>query len=346
MNFTSAAGGGGGGSSRRDGGGSRGRWPRNSGRGGGGRGGSSRGGRGGGQQPRNQGNQQRRRQQPFRSHQSKLTQRVYTRIPPPTHQSSVESNNSSIRIVSYNVLSQHLLNQHHHLYRRTPRYMLEWEFRFNNLREEIAAARPTILCLQELQFDHLASHFIPALRHLGMELASYKCRGMKDVNDDTQHEPQSDGCAIFYDATKVTKLLDQPLSLYVHHHPLLGSRKNVAVIGCFRTNNAKEPRTFVCTTTHLVFNPKRGDVKLAQSQLVLNATRDMVSAVAQSFGLDPNTIPVIVCGDFNSTPGSVVMSMCKKGTVSLPSNEFHTASGQWRYQDRACRTVRRRTCEV
>ena len=244
--------------------------------------------------------------------------------------------NANLRLMTYNVLAQNLLDEHHHLYRRTPGYMLDWDFRFRNLSHDIKTAKPTILCLQEVQDDHLTSHWIPFLHSLGLELAGYMCRGPS-----ADGVPRTDGCAMFYDCRRVTKLFHQNISLYQPDNPVL-DRKNVAVTSCFQMNDGGEgtpPVTFVCTTTHLVFNCKRGDVKAAQMQLVLNATKDMVSAVAQSFALEATKIPTIVCGDFNATPGSALMHMCKESKVTVNSNEIPILSGQWQYQSRSCKTV-------
>ena len=75
-------------------------------------------------------------------------------------------------------------------------------------------------------------------------------------------------------------------------------------------------------------------------QLVFNTTKNMIHAVAESFQLPPTDIPAIVCGDFNATPGSALISgLCKESSVKVNNSDRPTISGQWQYQSRSCKTV-------
>jgi protein angel len=46
-------------------------------------------------------------------------------------------------------------------------------------------------------------------------------------------------------------------------------RDNVAIIAKFEPLRKSSPTTFCVATTHLLFNPRRHDVKLAQTALLL-----------------------------------------------------------------------------
>ncbi len=65
--------------------------------------------------------------------------------------------------------------------------MLNWEPRWGRLLNEILSLESDILCLQEVDFEHYESHFVPSLRQHG-----YKGIYKKRTND------KNDGCAIFY----------------------------------------------------------------------------------------------------------------------------------------------------
>lgn len=98
-------------------------------------------------------------------------------------------------------------------------------------------------------------------------------------------------------------------------------RDNVAILALFRETGASS--TFFCVaTTHLLYNPKRGDIKLLQADLLVHE----VMAFLQVHDLDPQNTPLIICGDFNSTPYSSVYDYMAKNSVSVhPGNPF------WRY---------------
>lgn len=54
--------------------------------------------------------------------------------------------------------------------------------------------------------------------------------------------------------------------------------------------------------THLLFNPKRGDIKLGQLTVLFQGIEEII----KSSKSDPNAIiPVAICGDFNFTTDSL-----------------------------------------
>ena len=87
-------------------------------------------------------------------------------------------------------------------------------------------------------------------------------------------------------------------------------------------------------TTHLLFNPKRGDVKLAQLALLL-AEIDKYAAsdigVSESFSASENRdkyCPIILCGDMNSLPFSDCYNFLSKGMLHYVGLEKRRMSGQ------------------
>jgi endonuclease/exonuclease/phosphatase family metal-dependent hydrolase len=63
-------------------------------------------------------------------------------------------------------------------------------------------------------------------------------------------------------------------------------------------------------TTHIVWNSKRGDVKLQQLYLIFQAIEAVRAACSHS--LSP---AIIFCGDFNSTPSSAIYSLITTGKL-------------------------------
>uniref|UniRef100_A0A3P9Q0C9 Endonuclease/exonuclease/phosphatase domain-containing protein n=1 Tax=Poecilia reticulata TaxID=8081 RepID=A0A3P9Q0C9_POERE len=70
-------------------------------------------------------------------------------------------------VMSYNILSQDLLQDNAYLYRHCDPAVLPWPFRLPNLLAEIQQHDADILCLQEVQEDHYDNQIKPALQALG-----------------------------------------------------------------------------------------------------------------------------------------------------------------------------------
>lgn len=58
----------------------------------------------------------------------------------------------------------------------------------------------------------------------------------------------------------------------------------------------------IVATTHLLYNPKRGDIKLAQTQLILAEIEKMAYIKHNPLTLQPEYLPIIFAGDMNYSP--------------------------------------------
>ncbi|KAF7656080.1 hypothetical protein LDENG_00046340 [Lucifuga dentata] len=76
------------------------------------------------------------------------------------------------------------------------------------------------------------------------------------------------------------------------------------------------------SNTHLLYNPRRGDIKLAQLAVLL-AEISRLSHLP-----DGSTNPVLLCGDFNSIPGSPLYSFLTKGCLKYRGMPMGMVSGQ------------------
>lgn len=62
--------------------------------------------------------------------------------------------------------------------------------------------------------------------------------------------------------------------------------------------------------THVLFNPRRGDIKLAQMALLLAEIDKIAKTTEGSY------YPVILCGDLNSVPDSPLYKFIRNGELS------------------------------
>ncbi|KRF79204.1 protein angel isoform X1 [Drosophila virilis] len=223
-----------------------------------------------------------------------------------------------IKLLSYNILAQDLLMEHLFLYVNIKQQWLTWQQRLQSLHREIHKLDPDILCLQEMQYDHLPMlvQRLTASSGKRLEYVYKKKTGSR-----------TDGCAIIYDACKLQLLAQQGVELYDANVPLL-NRENVALLAKFRlkpvgqTKVINEPKEVIIATTHLLYNPKRHDVRCAQVTKLLSELR--------SFAIDANAkqpdeaypTPVILTGDFNSELHAPPMELLTTIAVDDPALNF------------------------
>ena len=68
-------------------------------------------------------------------------------------------------VMTYNCLSQTALEFHPYLYRSVPKERLEWDYRWERLKEELVRSRSDIICLQEVQGDHYEECYLPYMNN-------------------------------------------------------------------------------------------------------------------------------------------------------------------------------------
>ncbi|XP_047243669.1 protein angel homolog 2 isoform X4 [Girardinichthys multiradiatus] len=217
-------------------------------------------------------------------------------------------------VMSYNILSQELLQDNAYLYRHCDPGVLPWQYRLPNLLAEIQQHDPDILCLQEVQEDHYENQIKPALQALGYQCEYKKRTGTKP-----------DGCALTFKPSRFSLLSSTPVEFYRHGDALL-DRDNVGMVVLLQPNNGviqSDPSSFVCVAnTHLLYNPRRGDIKLAQLAILL-AEIGRLSRLP-----DGSNNPVVLCGDFNSAPWSPLYRFLTTGCLEYQGMQIGMVSGQ------------------
>ena len=233
-------------------------------------------------------------------------------------------NHTTFTVMSYNVLADDLMKRHPELYNQ-PMHVLEWNQRWSRILKEIETYKPDILCCQEVQYNHFKSHFTPDLIALNFQGLYKKRTGDKE-----------DGCAIFY---KQDKFILEDFDGVEYRQPNVGTldRDNIALLAKFRpitprlrgttqykqrgeireeklNNEATNCDSFVVATTHLLYNPKRHDVRLAQMALLFAELDRFAYKSRRDLDISlPTTkqeyfYPCIVTGDFNLNPESPIFT--------------------------------------
>ncbi|XP_040915892.1 protein angel homolog 1 [Toxotes jaculatrix] len=221
-------------------------------------------------------------------------------------------------VMSYNILAQDLLEANQELYMHCPLEVLDWSYRCSLLLDEILKWTPDILCLQEVQENHYHEHLYPVLSQMGYTCVYKRRTGTK-----------TDGCATCYRSSRFSEVSVTPLEFFRPDTELL-DRHNVGIVLLLRPvvtqeSKAKAKGPLLCVAnTHLLFNPRRGDVKLAQLAIILAEIDSMVkSCKAKGEHCD-----VVLCGDFNSVPHMPLYQLITTGELYYQGLPAWMISGQ------------------
>lgn len=220
-------------------------------------------------------------------------------------------------ITSYNILSQNLLENHSELYEHCHPSDLKWPERGLRIRDELLRSDSDIICLQEVHSTHFSQLFLPALKQKGYNYVYKQRTGDKH-----------DGCAILFKENKFSLTNCVKLELMRRDLSALLDRDNIAVIAELEPKHKDKTKhsKLVVANTHLLFNPKRGDIKLAQIRLLM-AELDRVAQIKGADGT-PGHNPIILCGDFNSEPNSLLYAFITNGSVDFGGCRVGDISGQ------------------
>ncbi|XP_045596757.1 uncharacterized protein [Procambarus clarkii] len=205
-------------------------------------------------------------------------------------------------ILSYNVLAQALLTDNMSLYKCCEEEHLSWDYRWALLQHEINDLDPDVLMLQEVQASHYHSHYLPWFTYQGYDGLFKKRTGIK-----------TDGCAIFFKKNKFSLLEHSSVEYLQPEARNVLDRDNIGLIAKLLPVSQPNSAPLCIATTHLLYNPNRHDVKLAQIVLLLSEI-DRLSYEGEKGGIT-KYCPVIVTGDFNAEPHSSLIQFLKEGRL-------------------------------
>lgn len=232
------------------------------------------------------------------------------------------SSSGTFTVLSYNILcDSYAAND---LYSYCPSWALSWAYRRQNLLREIVGYRADIVCLQEVQSDHFEEFFAPELDKHGYQ-ALYKRKTAEVFNGNIN---SNDGCATFFrrdrfshvkkyevEFNKAAQSLTEALVPSTQKKTALGRliKDNIALIvvleAKFSNQGIDNPgkRQLVCVAnTHVNVQQDLKDVKLWQVHTLLKGLEKIAASA---------DIPMLVCGDFNSVPGSAPHALLAMGKV-------------------------------
>lgn len=210
-------------------------------------------------------------------------------------------------VLNYNILAQTLLEGHSYLYNKCDTDDLKWTVRFKRITSEISSMKPDIICLQEVQNIH-SHQILSHLDQLGYEGIFKQKTGTRE-----------DGCAIYFRKSMFELVQCESVEFLQPEIDLL-NRDNIGLMIKLRPRSLPDSLFVVCTT-HLLYNPRRNDVRLAQMQVFL-AEIDRFSFQSNANNPIPTHLPIIMTGDFNSLPASPVTALVADGNYIL--EQFHT----------------------
>ncbi|XP_031493139.1 carbon catabolite repressor protein 4 homolog 3-like [Nymphaea colorata] len=203
-------------------------------------------------------------------------------------------------MVSHNILGDDNAVKHRDLYPNIPSSFLKWNRRLHLICEELRLWQPDIVCLQEVDRFHDLMNTLNSGGYVG----SYKRRTGEAM----------DGCAMLW-KENVFRVLEEE-SIEFRGFDL---RDNVAQLFVFEMKKAKT-RRLVVGNIHVLFNPNRGDIKLGQIRMLLQKAH----ALSQKWG----GVPVVLAGDFNSTPQSAIYEFLALSKINITAYDRRCLSGQ------------------
>ncbi|KAK9476781.1 Endonuclease/exonuclease/phosphatase [Lipomyces japonicus] len=237
----------------------------------------------------------------------------------------------SFSVASYNILCDKYATPI--LYGYTPSWALTWDYRKESIKDEIANFNADIVSLQEVDsntYEDFLTPFLAQKDYKGYYYPKTRSKTMGEVE-----RRRVDGCALFYKTTTF-KLLEQHYIEYsklaidkgdIKNCPDLYNRvftKDQIGIVCF-LEHIKTGNRLIVANSHVYWDPKHKDVKLIQSGILM----EEVTRLSKQFAKIPPSpdashkihykdgtqIPLIIAGDFNSTPDSGVYQLFAKGSV-------------------------------
>lgn len=186
---------------------------------------------------------------------------------------------NEVKIMSYNILSQTLLERHAYLYQNSQKH-LEWVVRFKKIINEILDYNCDIVCLQEVE--------VSDVKCFANNLIGYKYIYKKRTG------PNDDGCCIFYKWSKYEIVKYKFVEYFRSDKHTLMNKHNIGIILHLRS----QQHSIIIANTHLLYNPRRSDIRYEQCKYFLSQIQHIYNTSATR-----NT-SIVITGDLNSLPNS------------------------------------------
>ncbi|GMG55752.1 unnamed protein product [Ambrosiozyma monospora] len=181
----------------------------------------------------------------------------------------------SFTLMSYNTLCQHYATPK--MYRYTPSWALNWDYRRQKLTEEILSYKTNIICLQEVETRTYEEYWVPLMESNGYKGVFHRKGRSKTMSE--KNAKKVDGCATFY-KVGMFELLEKRI---LEYGTLVLSqdkfKKTEDVFNRFMNKDniasvlilqhVQSGNKFVLANTHLHWDPEFNDVKTMQVAVLL-----------------------------------------------------------------------------
>ncbi|KAG2686867.1 hypothetical protein I3843_09G027600 [Carya illinoinensis] len=203
------------------------------------------------------------------------------------------SSSGTFSVLSYNILSD--VYATNDVYSYCPSWALSWPYRRQNLLREIVGYRADIVCLQEVYIgntntiDGCATFF---RRDRFLHVKKYEVEFNKAAQSWTDSQLPSS-----QKKTALSRLFKDNVALIVVLEAKFGNQG---------VDNPGKRQLLCVANTHVNVHQDLKDVKLWQVHTLLKGLEKIAASA---------DIPMLVCGDFNSVPGSAPHSLLAMGKV-------------------------------
>ncbi|XP_057316235.1 uncharacterized protein LOC130657274 [Hydractinia symbiolongicarpus] len=220
-------------------------------------------------------------------------------------------------IVSYAILTDSSLRTNLSRYKKRTaekqEWVLDWEYRRENLLHELLFSGADILCLQEVEKEHFETWFKPKLSLFGYDAIFTK-----------RHDTLDDGCATFYKMDAFQLITTCSISYYNQVNVASLNKNNVGLIIVLQP--LKQPLTNtspICiTNTYFASHKFSNQARILQSAMLFAEIDRMAQSQLYEYASrDSPYIPTIICGDFNFKPFDSNYDFFVNGRLDfLPAN--------------------------
>ncbi|KAF5196649.1 Carbon catabolite repressor protein 4-like protein [Thalictrum thalictroides] len=258
---------------------------------------------------------------------------------------SIVDDGFKFRVVSYNILAQVFVKSS--FFPHSPSPCLRWKDRSQAILMVLKSLDSDFLCVQELdkyddfykeklEMNGYSSIYIQRsgkkrdgcgifYKHNSAELLLEEKIEYNDLVPSVQDEnfPSVSQCGDAEVTEKAASVLVEGAPPAKDHgdrgdpnDPCVRLKRDcVAIMGSFKLKDPSDHHVIVANT-HLYWDPHLADVKLAQAKYLQLRLSKFKSIISKKFGCNPS---VIVCGDFNSTPGDKVYQCLVSGdSLTMP----------------------------
>ncbi|ETW05713.1 hypothetical protein H310_03421 [Aphanomyces invadans] len=199
---------------------------------------------------------------------------------------------SSFSIAQLNILASNLAKPDRFPYVQPT--VLEWTTRKEILVRQLTSLQADVLCLEELS-DYW-TYFRPTFLELGYD-SVYVKRPSGHVSE-WSGQKKLDGCGLFFRQSKFSLKEVESVNFSDEHD-------RVALLVLLEEIATSE--LVLVGTTHLWWNSAKVDHQLKQLIELNREMNDMADAIHAKYRLPAgHTVPVVVCGDFNNSPSSLL----------------------------------------